>query len=76
MEKPCMLWDFDEFVVVFFNEKFVGEKIQMEHNNNTLKNQAFSPQFWIVSSVKLKLPEFQDGKSFELLKEELHKQIS
>lgn len=75
MEKPCMLWDFDEFVVVFFNEKFVGEKIQMEHNNNTLKNQAFGPQFWIVS-VKLKLPEFQDGKSFELLKEELHKHIS
>lgn len=27
MEKPCMLWDFDEFVVIFFFQwELCGEK--------------------------------------------------
>lgn len=46
MEKPCMLWDFDEFVCFFFlSWKFVEEKMQMEHNYNTLKNWALGVQF-------------------------------
>lgn len=48
MEKPCILWDFDEFVVIFFSGKFGEKKIQMEHDNNTLKNWALGLQFWIV----------------------------
>lgn len=71
MGKPCMLWDFDEFVVIFFGGKLVEKKLQMKHNN--MPHMPWVYNFELCVSVDLKLPELQGCKNFEVLKWEHHK---